>query len=442
MTTDEPTTKILLTGQCTLHWGRMEFGNIGNYYVLEPLVRGIHAAVPNAVIETTFQLSKRFCDKENVRCIPMDLYYGWTGNDLNNAEDELTQAENTESNSNQGTYLRAVSEADLVVDYSGDMWGANADFLGPSRFKVGLLRDRIPQVLGKPTAMLAGSPGPFPHTEDLALAQLTYSNFDLVTIREPCSREVLSTAGFDTTRTFDAACPAWLFEPAADDHSQELLRKAKRLADGRKLVAVMLCGWNFPKGPFDRWPRKADEFQNFAKLIRHLSLERDCLPVLISHSNGFDPKATDFSLTHGRDFPIMQALAQTAQHQTPDIPLMLIEQVLEPWQTKYILGACDFVVSGRIHGAVAALSQSVPTMIIDYGHEPKAHKVRGFADICGMQEHIVTPTEDLTAGFDRLLGQSAAITKHLQKDIPRVKKLAKKSFEMLTALCEQQTTLK
>ena len=32
----------------------------------------------------------------------------------------------------------------------------------------------------------------------------------------------------------------------------------------------------------------------------------------------------------------------------------------------------------RIHGAVAALSQSVPTVIIDYGHEPKAHKLIGF----------------------------------------------------------------
>lgn len=28
--------KVFVIGQCTLHWGRMEFGNIGNYYIVEP----------------------------------------------------------------------------------------------------------------------------------------------------------------------------------------------------------------------------------------------------------------------------------------------------------------------------------------------------------------------------------------------------------------------
>lgn len=30
---------IFVIGQCSLHWGRMEFGNIGNYYVIEPFLR-------------------------------------------------------------------------------------------------------------------------------------------------------------------------------------------------------------------------------------------------------------------------------------------------------------------------------------------------------------------------------------------------------------------
>ena len=33
--------KIFVIGQCTLHWGRMEYGNIGNYYVIEPFFRDI-----------------------------------------------------------------------------------------------------------------------------------------------------------------------------------------------------------------------------------------------------------------------------------------------------------------------------------------------------------------------------------------------------------------
>lgn len=42
---------ILLIGQCSLHWGRMEFGNIGNYYIIEPFIRELHQTFPAAKIK-------------------------------------------------------------------------------------------------------------------------------------------------------------------------------------------------------------------------------------------------------------------------------------------------------------------------------------------------------------------------------------------------------
>ena len=54
----------------------------------------------------------------------------------------------------------------------------------------------------------------------------------------------------------------------------------------------------------------------------------------------------------------------------------LLEGVYTPGQTKAIIANFDMVISGRVHGAIAALSQCIPTVIIDYGHEPKAHKLR------------------------------------------------------------------
>jgi len=84
--------KILVTGQCTLHWGRLEFGNIGNYYVAEPLFRELRRVFPGAEIRTTFQMSNEFCERENVTRLPMELYYGWTGNDLAYAKKDLKVA--------------------------------------------------------------------------------------------------------------------------------------------------------------------------------------------------------------------------------------------------------------------------------------------------------------------------------------------------------------
>ncbi len=119
--------RILLIGQCTLHWGRMEFGNIGNYYILEPLIRELHKAFPHADIRTTFQLSEQFCARERVTCVPMELYYAWDGKDLERARGELQISQAFVQNGGRLTarspYIEEVLNADLVVDFSGDIWG-------------------------------------------------------------------------------------------------------------------------------------------------------------------------------------------------------------------------------------------------------------------------------------------------------------------------------
>ena len=59
--------KILVTGLCTLHWGRLQYGNIGNYYIIEPLFRLLHKYFPGYAITTTFQMTEEFARKEKLR---------------------------------------------------------------------------------------------------------------------------------------------------------------------------------------------------------------------------------------------------------------------------------------------------------------------------------------------------------------------------------------
>ena len=58
--------RILITGQCTLHWGRLEYGNIGNYYITETSVRELRRVFPNAEIVTTFQMTGDFCRRDRI----------------------------------------------------------------------------------------------------------------------------------------------------------------------------------------------------------------------------------------------------------------------------------------------------------------------------------------------------------------------------------------
>jgi colanic acid/amylovoran biosynthesis protein len=164
--------KILVTGQCTLHWGRMEFGNIGNFYIMEPFFRLIHEIFSGAEVSTTFQMSERFCKDEKVNRLPMSLFYDWQ-DDLKLSQNELSIANDflkTQRLQNTTPYINLVKDMDLVIDFSGDIWGDNADFLGEDRFMVGLIKDRVAQIFAKKTVMVAGSPGPFSEGKNLEFA--------------------------------------------------------------------------------------------------------------------------------------------------------------------------------------------------------------------------------------------------------------------------------
>ena len=93
-------------------------------------------------------------------------------------------------------------------------------------------------------------------------------------------------------------------------------------------------------------------------------------------------------------------------------------------------------VSGRVHAAVAALSQSIPTVIIDYGHEPKAHKLKGFAEVANALDYVANPdqTDDIFHKMNRCWNERDVYRSNLFSHIPKVKELAKQHFDLLKPL--------
>ncbi|MDN3492436.1 polysaccharide pyruvyl transferase family protein [Winogradskyella bathintestinalis] len=430
--------KILVIGQCTLHWGRMEFGNIGNYYIMEPFFRLLHKEFPNATISTTFQMSNRFCIDENIESLPMELYYSWE-NDLEKANHELTIAEKylITGIPESTPYIDLVKEMDLVIDFSGDIWGDNADFLGKDRFLVGLIKDRVTQIYAKKTVMIAGSPGPFKNKEHIDFAKEVYKNFDLVTNREFISKGLLNNYGFDTSKTYSLACPAFRFEPASKEKLNGFRELDNILSHKRKSIGFLICGWNFTEGPFDKWPRPDSDYLVFAEAIEEFSKKNKDVDIyLMSHSNGFPLPPETFQLIHGRDYPIMKQLKSVLDKREKIHNVHLLNGVYDAWQTKSLLGQFDMVVSGRVHAAVGAMSQCVPTVVIDYGHEPKAHKLRGFAAVAGQESFVASPDKvnDLIAKIDEVWSNIEDVKNSLEINIPKVQSLSSKNFEMLKTL--------
>lgn len=430
--------RIFITGQCTLHWGRMEFGNIGNYYIIEPFVQLLHETFSTAELVTTFQMSDRFCRREKIHVLPMDLYYGWK-NDLEKAEEELKIAETyikTGELKRITPYIEEVRKADLVIDFSGDMWGNNADFLGDDRFYVGLCKDRVAQIFAPKTVMLAGSPGPFNNNKNLEFAKEVYANFDLVANRDYISVNLLKNYGFDTSKTYSLACPAFVFKPVNIKKIQNLPQVSDIIKSDRPKIGFVICGWNFTEGPFDKWPRPDTDYDIFAKAIENFSEMVNADIYLMSHSNGFPIPPEKFVLKHGRDYPIIKQLQKVLSDRGKAKNIFALDGVYDAWQTKAIIGQFDMFVSGRVHGAVAALSQAIPTVIIDYGHEPKAHKLKGFAEVAGALEYVAEPdkSNDLVNKMMLCWNNRKNYQIKLNNHIPKVKELAKQNFSLLKTL--------
>lgn len=426
--------RLFIIGQCTLHWGRMEFGNIGNYYIIEPFFEELRRVFPDAEIATTMQFSNEFCSKFGLITVPMEAYYDFNSYDnLAKAEKELEAVENNiEIDS---VFVDEVKKASLVIDFSGDIWGENANFLGKDRFVTGCYKDLIAQKL-KPTVMLAGSPGPFSNGEMLEIAKKTYAGFAFVTNREPISTRLLYEQGFDISRTYDYACPSFLFKKADEEKVDATCDIRKTVCKDKLNVGVIMCGWNFERGPFDAWPRGDGEYNNFVKVMSDIVKNNNAHLFLLSHSNGFKTPPSDFELIHGRDFPIMEQLNDLLLKNGLKESVSLLRGIYLPDITKGIVSCFDVLISGRMHGAVSGLSQGIPTAIIDYGHEPKAHKLRGFAEVAGVEKYIVDPNNlnDFESGVRNLIDDRSKIAQELSSRMRLVKKSAREQFDLLKEL--------
>jgi colanic acid/amylovoran biosynthesis protein len=426
--------RIFVIGQTSVHWGRKEFGNIGNYYVTESFFRQVHNTFPGTQIFTTIQLTKEFCEREKVNCVPLDLYYNWSDNDLDTALIEYSTAliyNKTKTLIRTTPFIEEVLKSDLIIDHSGDMWGKNAELAGENRFIIGMLKDRTVQLLGKKIALMGCSPGPF-DPKYLPFIKETLRNFDLITTRDGLSKQLLVESGMPVNNVKEYTCPSYLYK---GDNFQDIKMKlvgTPLFEKKEKIIGMTICGWNMEQPPFSKWPREDSEYKNFVKLINFITKKLGVQIVLLSHSNGFI-KEPEFMLIHGRDFPIIKQLYEIIQNNEKNDNLFLLDGIYTPGETKSIISQFDMFISGRLHGAVAALSQSVPAIMIDYGHEPKAHKLRGFAKQLNLIDCVVDPNnanqmiEKINDYWDR----KDEIKSHLNSVLPEIKQQAVESYIQL-----------
>jgi len=434
---------IFIIGLTSSNLGGMEFHNLGNYAIMEPLIIFLKKEFPHANISMSIQMSDNFCREYNVKSHRDKRFwtYGfWTG--IATARDiilisiwsiiKYSMNIDIDSIINSSKLLKVLKNSDIIIDFSGDIYGDNANY---RQFFEDNCRMIFAKILGKPVVFFVGSPGPFHKLGRKLIAKNVLNNIDLVICREPISTELLIDIGIDQKRLVTTACPAFLFEANKDNEIETILRNESIIPKMKPLVGLIICGWNMPIPPFSKIPRNEEELEPFAELIRHLIKKLNVRVLLMSHQNRTDEKG---NLVKGPDHYILSQLYHMLDNENYDNDLMMLKGLYDASTSKAIIAHFDMLISGRIHGAVAGLSQCIPTVIVDYGHEPKAHKLRGFAELVAVEQYVCNPnsSQDMIQKSTHAWENRTEFKTHLSKRIPEVKALAISNFSLLRRVIE------
>lgn len=387
--------QILLIGLTSVGLGNMEFGNLGNYMIIEPLIARLRTEFPQSEIRTSIQLSDEFCHRFDIISLREKRFWSYGKEAAIATIKDIIRllawyflrplfGKRADFIFGNSTLLSEIYNADLVIDFSGDVFGDNASF---NKFLEGCAEILFARALGKPVVMLASSPGPFTGWRK-PLAKFILNRMSLITNREPLSTELLIKIGIEALLIENTACPAFLFGGKTKEEIQGNL-KAEKIRSGHPVIGLILSGWNMPEPPYNRVPRQEWELTPFVKLIEFLMDQIQAQVVLISHSHRLNDEG---QLIFGPDAALIKQIYEQVSIDNKAESLILLSKPYDAATTKGLVGVFDILISGRLHGAISGLSQGIPTVIIDYGHEPKAHKLRGVARLLEIEDYVCDPS--------------------------------------------------
>lgn len=426
--------KILVIGLTSTRVGGMESHNLGNYIIIEPFFSILRETFPDAEISTTIQMSDKFYDAFGIRGLRARRFWTYGKNaGFETACDafciflwKITRRKLFL----KSLLLAELSAADLVIDFSGDIYGDNAEW---TKFLEGNARLFFSLLLRKKVVMLAGSPGPFKSIWRQVIAKYILTRLHLVANREPLSTAMLAYIGIKDGHIVTAACPSVCFnkvELGAWLHPED---RNKLVNSDRPVVGFILCGWNMPVGPYHKWPREDFEFETFVKILDYLILSTDYRVCVMSHQNA---TGDDGELAKGGDHILIDRLLGILGDRYDGDRIYSLKGLYDAAQSKSVIGCFEFLISGRIHGAVQALSQTIPAIIMDYGHDPKPHKLAGFARVYGIDDYFVPPDdpEAIIRAIESIMKNQWSIRAELDNRLPMIKSVARSSFDMLPDL--------
>lgn len=263
--------------------------------------------------------------------------------------------------------ITAYEQADIVISapggpYFGDIY-INHEFV--HWFYVWMAK-----LHKKPCGLYATSAGPFEKKWANLFRRMTYRCFDALYVREEISaqhiKNLFGRRSIDVGVSVDAALQVSV--PASE-------------RDERRLIVVSAINWAY-KGDTNIDERRRQYDSAVVAAVIALVDATSARVVFVPQLHG----------TRHRDTPYLLHLAELLRERVGNssVEIQVWDEERDMMSQRSLFASADFVIAGRYHPAVFALSAGVPQVCIPY-----EHKATGVLALAGMSD-VVLPIEDVT----------------------------------------------
>jgi polysaccharide pyruvyl transferase WcaK-like protein len=132
--------------------------------------------------------------------------------------------------------------------------------------------------------------------------------------------------------------------------------------------------------------------------------------------------------SHGHVESDPDACQQVAQQLGIEKRIIVMTEIFDHRQVKYLIGRCDFFLGSRMHSCIGAISQAVPTIGIAY-----SKKFQGVFESVGLGNCVVDLRLDnemqILTRIETEFNERQEISKKLQLTIPKIKEQVLSLFD-------------
>lgn len=255
----------------------------------------------------------------------------------------------------------------------------------------------------KPVMLYATSAGPFERVWANPFRRFTYRMFEMLFVREEISAAHIRALFGTRRRNVDVRV-------TVDAALQVSVPAAPRDASLRRVV-VSAIDWKYEGDPAPD-ARRANYDAAVAAAVAELCGGVASEVILVPQLHGVH-----------RDAPYLEHLAERIRGVAGDVATVSVfDESRDMLAQRALFASADFVVAGRYHPAVFALSAGVAQVCIPY-----EHKATGVLQLAGLSD-VVVPINEVTP--DRL----AAVARHVRDTADEVRDRSRRAAGELAAV--------